>query len=73
MDIPKDENMLDSKEVSKLTGLSLFTLERYRSEGKGQGPPYYKPGGKAVRYRYNEVMAWLNSSHVGVKGDKDNA
>ena len=47
---------LSPAEVSKLTGLSIKTLERMRA--KGIGPPFYKIG-RLVRYGLDDLYTWM--------------
>ena len=47
---------LDTPAVSRLTGVSSSTLEKWRLTG--EGPPYLKLN-RLVRYRSADVDAWL--------------
>lgn len=55
--------LLREREVSELTGLSLPTLRRWRL--LNTGPRYLKLGGSAVRYRKEDLAAWLESRPSG--------
>jgi predicted DNA-binding transcriptional regulator AlpA len=52
----KSGHCIGEHEVSTMTDLSVLTLRRWRSQGKG--PRFLKLGG-AVRYRLSDVEAWL--------------
>jgi len=52
------QGLLKSGEVAETLGLSVRTLEAYRS--KGGGPPYIKIRG-AVRYDADDLSKWLRA------------
>jgi predicted DNA-binding transcriptional regulator AlpA len=47
---------LSVKEVSRKTGLSTHTLNRWRGEGKG--PPWIKLEGKLIAYPTDRFRDW---------------
>lgn len=51
-------DILTTEEAANLCRLSVPTFERYRLHG--DGPTYLKLG-RAVRYRVEDVEAWLAS------------
>jgi len=51
--------ILDTPSAAKHCGLSKPTLERYRLTG--DGPAFLKIGRKCVRYRLEDLNAWLAS------------
>jgi len=53
--------LLTPKEVSEALGVATQTLAKWRSDGTGM--PYIKLGG-AVRYRADEVAAWVDANTV---------
>ena len=55
------EKYLTPAEVAEMLGLSVVTLNRWRTQGTG--PRYLKPGGR-VRYRPEDVRAWAEASAV---------
>jgi predicted DNA-binding transcriptional regulator AlpA len=60
---PSKEELLTSRQVSELTGLTRNTLEQYRTQrrrGRDCGPDFVKQG-YFVRYRQRDVDAWLSS------------
>lgn len=52
---------LKTSQVAALTGYTQATLEAFRS--KRMGPPFYKQGYN-VRYRADEVRAWMEADRV---------
>jgi predicted DNA-binding transcriptional regulator AlpA len=52
--------LMTRKELSEFTGLTIGTLARWAVETTG--PKVTKLGGKAVRYRKADVLAWLDAS-----------
>ena len=61
----KTSHLLNEMEVASLLTVSVATIRRWRL--LGQGVRYMKVG-SAVRYRPEDVTAWLNSRPTG--GDK---
>ncbi|MDH4986208.1 helix-turn-helix domain-containing protein [Aminobacter anthyllidis] len=57
------DEWLSTKEVARLTKLSVSFFEQARIRGRDGGPPWHKIGG-SVRYRLSEVLAWLESCRV---------
>jgi len=56
------EELLTEHDVSRVTGLSVSSVRRWRL--LRQGPKYIKIG-SAVRYRSQDVAAWLESRPTG--------
>lgn len=56
------EPLLNEKDISRITGLSLASTRRWRLNN--QGPPFIKIHA-AVRYRVADLRAWLASRPVG--------
>jgi predicted DNA-binding transcriptional regulator AlpA len=56
------EALLNERDVSRITGLSVASIRRWRL--LRQGPKYLKVGA-AVRYRPEDVSAWLESRPTG--------
>lgn len=52
----------DSKEAAALLRLSVATLNRYRSQGKG--PRYVKTPGYSgkILYRLDDLIAWIEGT-----------
>ena len=51
-------DFIDTTELARSTGISVPTFNRWRLTG--EGPKFLKLGG-AVRYRQQDVDAWLES------------
>ncbi len=56
------ENLLNENDVSRITGLSVASVRRWRL--LRQGPKYLKLGA-AVRYRLEDIRSWLDSRPQG--------
>jgi predicted DNA-binding transcriptional regulator AlpA len=56
------ETLLNEHDVSHITGLSVASVRRWRL--LRQGPKYLKIGA-AVRYRIEDVRAWLGTRPTG--------
>jgi predicted DNA-binding transcriptional regulator AlpA len=56
------EALLNEHDVARITGLSVASVRRWRL--LRQGPKYLKIGA-AVRYRPDDVTAWLESRPTG--------
>lgn len=54
--------LLNEHDVARITGLSIASVRRWRLFR--QGPKYLKIGA-AVRYRTEDVSAWLESRPTG--------
>jgi predicted DNA-binding transcriptional regulator AlpA len=56
------ETLLDEHDVARITALSVASVRRWRL--LRQGPKYLKIGA-AVRYRTEDIRAWLESRPAG--------
>lgn len=56
------ENLLNEHDVARITGLSVAPVRRWRL--LRQGPTYLKIG-SSVRYRAEDISAWLESRPTG--------
>lgn len=54
--------LLNEFDVARVTGLSLASVRRWRLFGRG---PKYLKLGSAVRYRPEDLQAWLDARPVG--------
>ncbi len=62
-DLPRHPDaMLNTDEAASALRLQKQTLHDYRC--RMVGPPFYRIGGRAIRYRYGDLMAWLESQRV---------
>ena len=53
--------LLTSLELSRRCGISVGTLQNWRSQGRG---PTYVKLGRSVRYRTDDIDAFLQASRV---------
>jgi len=53
---------LNEKEVAAITGRALSTLRNERFMRKGL--PYYKIGGRSIRYKTEDVIAYMESRRI---------
>jgi predicted DNA-binding transcriptional regulator AlpA len=62
-EIPPTDTLLLSHELAAYIGFGLWTLRRWRREGKG--PPFIRVGpSKQIRYRFSDVQAWLTAQTI---------
>ncbi len=54
--------LLTEQEASEVLTVSVSTMVRWRREGAG--PPWFRLGGR-VRYRRDELLAWLEEQRGG--------
>jgi predicted DNA-binding transcriptional regulator AlpA len=55
-------NLLNEQDVARITGMSVASVRRWRLFRRG---PKYLKIGAAVRYRPEEISAWLESRPSG--------
>jgi len=60
-----DTSLLNEKQLAMKLGLSLACARRWRTTGRG---PRYIKLGASVRYRLEDVEAWLASRPAGGEG-----
>lgn len=58
---------LNVREVAEITGISRSTLNKYRREGRTDGPPSFKIGGRVV-YPLAQLSAWTEQRLAGTMG-----
>jgi predicted DNA-binding transcriptional regulator AlpA len=56
------ESLLNEHDVARITGLSVASVRRWRL--LRQGPKYLKIG-SAVRYKREDITAWISSRPTG--------
>lgn len=56
------EQYVTERHAAALLGLSVATLSRYRAAGIG--PAWARLGGRSVRYRRADVVAWARGQQV---------
>lgn len=59
---PRPDTMLTTAQAAEVLGLRPQTLHDWRC--RDTGPPYLRLGGRAVRYRYGELIAWAEAGRV---------
>ena len=58
---PVAPEFLSPEQAAALIGYTRKALERLRQQ-PGKGPPFYRPGGgKTIRYRADDLRAWIES------------
>ena len=60
--IVQKQKYLTEAEVSNLTGFALSTLRNWRFERRGI--PYLRIGKRSIRYRYDDVVAFMETNHI---------
>ena len=63
--------LLSAEDVARITGLSVETLAQWRSQRRGI--PFVKMSRNCVRYRQQDLDAWLEARIVRVEQDLSNA
>ena len=58
-----DDCSLDTHGAARLLGLSYIGLADMRR--RGGGPPFYRVGRRAVRYRLGDLREWVAARTVG--------
>jgi len=53
---------IDEKEYCAIRGCKVGTARNER--WRGAGPPVYRIGGRQVRYKFSEVIAWIENFKV---------
>jgi predicted DNA-binding transcriptional regulator AlpA len=56
-------NVLTHKQTAAEMGIAAVTLSLWRRQGRG--PAWIQMGGRAVRYRREDVDAWMLAHRVG--------
>jgi len=57
------QRWVDEKEVSRITGIAVQTLRNWRFQRTG---PAYSKVGRAVRYRLDDVLNFMEERRVNV-------
>ena len=56
---PEHEGLIDERKAARFFSVSAETLRLYRR--RGQGPRFYRIGGRLVRYRMTDLIAWRDT------------
>ena len=65
---PNKNNLLDEAEVAEHCNIATATLRNWRC--LGTGPAYLKLGKRSVRYRREDVDAFIASGLIATGGDQ---
>lgn len=65
---PNLEQLVDTNDLERLTGFTRRFWESRRISG--DTPPYIKLSARAVRYRWGDVVDWLNSKKCNNTADE---
>ncbi len=60
--IKTEDTLMSSKQLADLMGVSLITLSRWRSGGKG--PPFVRLGATRVAYPVRAYREWVESHTI---------
>jgi predicted DNA-binding transcriptional regulator AlpA len=66
--INRSDILLNTAEVAAMLKVKVATLEKARSIGIGDFPPYVKFG-RNVRYRLEDVLNWIAAHLVEISGE----
>jgi len=58
--------LMNEKKAAELLNVSVSALRKWRNQGRG--PRYLKPNGTSVKYRAEDIEAWLASCPSGGQG-----
>lgn len=68
------EPFVSEREAAAFLGVSVRSLQRWRTEPpKGGAPPFYKLGAKRVAYRLSDLSRWAESRCFGSTSEIDAA
>ncbi len=56
------EKLIDTNELSEMLGVTVNALQIWRHQGRG--PKYIKLSRRAVRYREQDILAWMDNSII---------
>ena len=62
------QEYLTEREVARITGRALSTLRNDRTNRRGI--PYIKWGKRFIRYRYSDVMGFMESLKIQTKKEE---
>ena len=65
-----DDCILTTDEVAQMLRLKPATLEKARSTGLGNYPPFVRLGRRRVGYLLSAVLAWIAANHFNVDGTR---
>jgi len=62
--------ILTTEEVAEMLRLKPATLEKARSTGMGNYPPFVRLGRRRVGYILTEVLAWIQANSYNIDGTR---
>jgi predicted DNA-binding transcriptional regulator AlpA len=62
----REQELMTPAEVSARVRVAVKTLEGWRY--RGEGPPWFRAGSRAVRYRRQDVDRWLEQRVAAATG-----
>lgn len=65
-----DNCILTTDEVAQMLRLKPATLEKARSTGLGNYPPFVRLGKRRVGYLLSAVLAWIAANHFNIDGTR---
>jgi predicted DNA-binding transcriptional regulator AlpA len=65
-----NDSILTTEEVAAMLRLKPATLEKARSTGMGNYPPFIRLGGRRVGYQLSAVHAWIRANSFNVDGTR---
>jgi Helix-turn-helix domain len=66
--LPESDALLGEMQAAKLLNLSSRTLQTWRAKGVG---PAFVRAGRAIRYRYRDLVSWVDANTVVSRGGAD--
>ena len=58
-----DKLLMNEKQVAEFLGVTVYALRRWRFEKRG--PDFIKLEARLVRYRQEDIEAWLAAQQIG--------
>ena len=58
------DKLLSTKQLADRLGVSVQFLEIGRSRGRGYGPEFERLSPRCIRYRWSDVLAWLEERKI---------
>lgn len=66
-----NSSFLDQRKLAKILGVSVRSLERWRSSG--DGPPFHKFGNRVLYDLPGDVRPWAEARRFGSTAEADSA
>lgn len=65
-----EDRILNTREVAEMLRLKPATLEKARSTGMGNYPPFVRLGGRRVGYWLADVLEWIRANSFNIDGTR---